>query len=248
MATSVDYDHDLETSYSKEFIPLESNPEVMTNLGHRLGLSSTIGFQDLYSLYDRSLIDFVPDPLALLLIYPETPTSKAFGHAQKAAGHPDYTGSGPDEPVVFFRQTIRNACGLIGLLHCVTNNPQFIEKGSNLAKLLEEALPLKRDERAKLLVESKVLEAAHSDAAQKGDTVAPEPGEDPGHGYIAFVKGKDGDLWQLPGPDWKNPVKLGAISGTVLDEDALNLGPRKYVQREGDSGNFNFHCLVLAPL
>ena len=32
------------------------------------------------------------------------------------AAVPEYDGRGPDEPVLWFRQTIRNACGLMGLL------------------------------------------------------------------------------------------------------------------------------------
>jgi ubiquitin carboxyl-terminal hydrolase L3 len=33
----------------------------------------------------------------------------------------DYTGKGVDEPVLWYKQTIRNACGLIGLLHAISN-------------------------------------------------------------------------------------------------------------------------------
>lgn len=33
----------------------------------------------------------------------------------------DYEGKGVEEPVIWYKQTIRNACGLIGILHAVSN-------------------------------------------------------------------------------------------------------------------------------
>ena len=33
----------------------------------------------------------------------------------------DYAGKGAEEPVIWYKQTIRNACGLIGVLHAVSN-------------------------------------------------------------------------------------------------------------------------------
>ena len=33
----------------------------------------------------------------------------------------EYDGKGEAEPVIWYKQTIRNACGLIGILHAVSN-------------------------------------------------------------------------------------------------------------------------------
>lgn len=102
-------------------IRTENNPEVMTTLVHKLGLSPDLSWHDVYSLDDPSLLAFVPRPVhALLLVFP---VSKAY---EKARGEedgplPDYAGSGPEEEVLWFKQTIGNACGLMGLLHSVTN-------------------------------------------------------------------------------------------------------------------------------
>lgn len=35
----------------------------------------------------------------------------------------EYNGTGDKEPVLWWRQTIRNACGMMGLLHAVANGP-----------------------------------------------------------------------------------------------------------------------------
>jgi len=112
------------------FIPLEANPPLLTSLLHKLGVSPALAIHDVYSLDDPSLLAFVPRPaLALLLVFPVSETYEAHRLAEDA-DKPDYAGSGEGEGVVWFRQTIRNACGLMGLLHAVSNGParNFIGK------------------------------------------------------------------------------------------------------------------------
>lgn len=56
----------------KVFVPLENNPDVMSDLAHKLGLSSELKFHDVYSLTDPDLLALVPRPAqALLFIYPK---------------------------------------------------------------------------------------------------------------------------------------------------------------------------------
>ena len=102
---------------------IENNPEVMSSLLHELGLSKSIGFHDVYSIDDPDLLAFVPRPAyALLLVFPISETYEKF-RRNEDEGKPEYEGSGPDEKVMWFKQTIRNACGLMGLLHGVSNGP-----------------------------------------------------------------------------------------------------------------------------
>ena len=107
--------------YRKHFIPLESNPEPFTELIHELGVLPSLCFEDVLSLDDPELLAFVPRPaFALVLIFP---TSDAYQN-QKAieeAMRNEYHGSGDEEEVVWFKQTINNACGLYGILHAVCN-------------------------------------------------------------------------------------------------------------------------------
>ena len=99
----------------------ENNPEVMTALVHKLGLSDSLSFHDVYSLDDPSLLAFVPRPVhALLLVFPVSKGYEA-GRMAEDAPLPVYNGSGPDEEVLWFRQTIGNACGMMGLLHLACN-------------------------------------------------------------------------------------------------------------------------------
>lgn len=99
----------------------ENNPEVMTSLVHKLGLSSKLAFHDVFSIDEPELLAFVPRPAqAVLLIFPVSDTYEKF-RREEDSSKAEYDGSGASEPVVWYKQTIGNACGLIGLLHGVSN-------------------------------------------------------------------------------------------------------------------------------
>jgi ubiquitin carboxyl-terminal hydrolase L3 len=93
----------------------------MSSLVHKLGLSKKLEFHDVFSIDEPELLAFVPRPAyALLLIFPVSETYEKF-RVQEDKEKQEYDGHGPDEEVVWYKQTIGNACGLIGLLHGVSN-------------------------------------------------------------------------------------------------------------------------------
>ena len=72
---------------------------------------------------------FIPGPThALLLVFPVNAAYTSHRLAEDAT-LPEYQGKGEDEPVVWFKQTIKNACGLMGLLHAVSNGGARTEVG-----------------------------------------------------------------------------------------------------------------------
>ncbi|ROW16688.1 hypothetical protein VPNG_01746 [Cytospora leucostoma] len=229
------------------FIPLEANPQLMSDLLHKLGLSEELAVHDVYSLHDAELLAFIPRPaLALLLVFPVSAAYESFRLAEDAT-LPAYQGKGADEPVVWFHQTIRNACGLMGLLHAVSNGParDFIQPDSDLDKLVKEAIPLAPDQRSRLLETSQSLARAHQSAASQGDTAAPDATDDVDLHYVCFVKGTDGTLWELDGRR-KGPLERGQLESNedVLSEKALTLGPRKFLERAGE--DLRFSAVALA--
>lgn len=212
----------------------------MSHLIHQLGLPATLGFSDVFSIDEPDLLAFVPRPShALLLVFPVSSTYEA-SRIEEDSSLPEYSGSGPAEPVTWFKQTIRNACGLIGLLHAVANGEprKQVLAGSDLEGLLREAEPLKPVERAELLYESKALESAHADAAKRGDTEAPEAEDSVDLHFVAFVKGADGRLWELDGRR-KGPLERGVLDEDedALSEKALDLGVRRFLKNEAAGGN-----------
>ncbi|KAF8881699.1 hypothetical protein CPB84DRAFT_1817242 [Gymnopilus junonius] len=208
----------------KTFTVLENNPEVMNHLAYKLGLSKELAFYDVYSLYDSDLLSHIPRPVYALL---EEDNPKGI-----------YDKSGPQEPVVWFKQTIDHACGSIGLLHCLFNNPEVVQKiapGSDLERILKDSIPLKMTERADVLYNSDPLEAAHEEAAKLGDTIAPDVqgAERLGQHFVAFVKAKDGHLWELEGSR-KGPLDRGQLAEDedALSETALKLGLGRLIDIE----------------
>lgn len=93
----------------------------MSSLVHKLGLSDKLAFHDVFSIDEPELLAFVPRPAhALLLVFPVSGTYEKF-RRQEDGDMPEYEGHGADEEVIWYKQTIGNACGLIGLLHGVSN-------------------------------------------------------------------------------------------------------------------------------
>lgn len=230
----------------------ENNPEVMTRLAHELGLSQTLQFHEVYSLSEPALLEFLPRPAhALLLVFPVTETYEKFRHDEDSS-RPDYSGSGADEPVIWFKQTIRNACGLIGLLHAITNGGarEQVTAGSDLEQLIREAVPLDPVKRADLLYESKTLEAAHATAAAGGDTKAPDAEASIDLHFVAFIKDSENNLWELDGRR-KGPLNRGKLDAEndVLSEQGQQLGVQAFLRREEEAGGgeLRFSVIMLGP-
>ncbi|OTA59082.1 putative ubiquitin carboxyl-terminal hydrolase [Hypoxylon sp. EC38] len=229
------------------FIPLEANPELMTSLLHKVGLSKALQIHDVYSITEPELLAFVPRPaLALLLVFPVSATYESARLAEDA-GVPEYDGKGEREPVIWYKQTIRNACGLMGLLHAVSNGPArgFVEPNTPLHRLINASIPLPPKERSALLERTPELATAHQEAASQGETPAPDAQDDIDLHYVCFVKTEDGTLWELDGRR-KGPIARGKLDDgeDVLSEKALLWGPLKFLERGG--GDMRFSCVALA--
>ncbi|KAF1947506.1 cysteine proteinase [Clathrospora elynae] len=238
----------------KLFTVLENNPEVMNHLARDLGLDTTaFSFYDVYSLTDPDMLAFIPRPvLALLVIIPLTPTWYEARTAEDK-DKPEYAGKGAAEPVIWFKQTIGNACGSIGLVHCLLNSEasKHIRPSSVLEKIRDDALPKAIWERAKVLEDSNAFEKAHADAAKLGDTASPTPFSDEhtGQHFVAFVKAKDGHLWELEGAR-KGPLDRGALKDDedVLSPAALERGIGRLMTIESEKGgDLRFSAIALAP-
>lgn len=222
----------------------------MNQLATKLGLSSDLQFYDVYSLDDPEHLTHIPRPaLALLAIIPLTPAWDRSREAEDAHKEP-YTGSGPSEPVIWFKQTIGHACGSIGLLHSVINGPaaDFIKHDSDLAEIRRRAIPLDMAERAQMLYNSEAFELAHKSVEQAGDSYADPTSERNGGHFVSFVK-SGGELWELEGSR-KGPLERGSLADDedVLSPRALEMGIKRIISlNEGEGGeSLLFNCIALA--
>lgn len=223
----------------------------MTQLATTLGLSPALQFHDIYSLDDPDGLAHIPRPaLALLAIIPLTPAWDRARQAEDAGKLEPYVGSSSDDPVIWFKQTIGNACGSIGLLHCAINGPaaELITPGSDLDVLCSKAMPLDMNSRADMLYNSTAFERAHKAVESKGDSDVELRGLRDGGHFVAFVK-SGGKLWELEGS------RRGALERGVLadDEDvlsprALEMGIKRIIglNKVGGEENLLFSCIALA--
>lgn len=239
-------------SSALELTRAENNPEVMTKLLHNLGLSRSLQFHDVWSIDDPDLLSFVPRPShALLLVFPVSETYEKFRREEDEDKN-EYDGSGNGEEVIWYKQTIGNACGLIGLLHGASNGSARaqVQHGSDLEALITKAVPLGPTDRATLIEETQALETAHQAAAATGDTAAPNAEDNVDLHYVCFVKSeKNGHLYELDGRR-KGPLDRGELKDDedVLSPTALEKGVRAFLRREeaAGGGELRFSLIVLA--
>ncbi|KAF2239581.1 hypothetical protein EV356DRAFT_513875 [Viridothelium virens] len=196
-----------------------SDSDIFTDLAHELGVSRNLHFQDVLSIDDPDLVALIPRPvLALILIFPTSDAYETLKAKEDASVAP-YEGHGDNEDVIWFKQTIHNACGLYGVLHSVTNGParDSIETDTPLSSLLQQCIPLRQSERAEALEASRDVEDAHRKAAMQGQSSVPEDAAaEVDYHYICFVKSR-GRLYELDG-DRKGPVDRGSL---LAQEDLL---------------------------
>ncbi|KAF3051231.1 hypothetical protein E8E11_007998 [Didymella keratinophila] len=211
----------------------------------RLGISSSLRFQDVFSL-DPELLSFVPRPVhALILVFPTTEEYERRVRVEDFDVKDVLEGE-EDREVMFFRQTINNACGLYAILHAVCNGEasNSFAPNSIIDHLLKDCLPVHPKDRALALENNQELERAYAEMAQKGDTAPPANAEDEvDFHYIAFVKSHiDGHLYQLDG-DRKRPIKLAVLAERedVLSEKCLDVVRGMMLE---DNLNFSLMALV----
>ncbi|KAK5663421.1 hypothetical protein OQA88_3850 [Cercophora sp. LCS_1] len=237
---------------TKQVTVLENNPEVMEALARKLGLSPDLTFHDIYTLDEAELKHHPGTALALITILPLTPTWKADREKEDAAGMgEDYHRPGSNSPIIWFEQTIRDACGSIALLHAAVNGEgkKYISPGSVVEKIRDDAISLAQAERAQMLHDSVPFEEAHQSVANMGDTATPEMSGPSAKGqhFVAFVKA-EGRLWELEGCR-KGPIDRGELGPDedVLSPRAIELGLGRVIKLEQEAGNqdLRFSCVAM---
>lgn len=194
----------------------------------------------------------VPRPCyGLLLVFPVNEGYEA-ARIKEDQNLEEYNGCGPEEEVIWFRQTIGTGCGMVALLHCLANGeiPSLIKPQSDLAHLFETILPLQPIQRANALCDSVALEVANESAATEGSSEVLEPNTPMDLHFVCFMKSQKNNLWELDGRR-KGPLNRGSLEdqGDALSERALKLGVRAFLEREKKHGgdDLRFSLISLGP-
>jgi len=209
---------------------LESNPEVLTEYIHALGVSPEWRLEDVIGL-DEELLAFVPQPCAaMILLFP----------IKSAVGD----GSGDANPNVFFmKQTIGNACGTVALLHSIVNNTKQIGvlPDTPLDRFIKASKDKSPDEIGKLLEESEEIQAVHEKYAQKGQTDTPGLNSEVDLHFVSIVLA-DGHVNELDGRK-DGPVKKDASDDGAFLKHAAKVS-KEYIDAMPGEKSFSLMALV----
>ncbi|KAI0715987.1 cysteine proteinase [Cerioporus squamosus] len=204
-----------EGSSSSRWVPLESNPEVLTQWAVKAGLIPTQAhFADIYGL-DPELLGMVSQPVkAVILLFPITEDyeQKRREEDEQIAAQGQYA---IDPTVFWMKQTISNACGTMALLHALINSDVTFAPESPIEKFIDLCKDKTPLERAKILETTPLFANIHADAASGGQTAVPTNLDTDLH-FTCFV--------QAPSPPTREDG-TPAKQMRVLELDGRRAGP-----------------------
>lgn len=225
-----------------KWLPLESNPDVMNKCLKNLGVPENWGISDVISL-DEELMDMVPTPsLAILLLFPISAKYAEFWEKNEESMKAKPS---EGEGVYYMKQTVRNGCGTVALIHAVANNESRLnlKPDSVVRKFLDSTKNLSPEEKGKYLEQDIDISTVHESSAQEGQTEAPNLDDDVNLHFIALVKVND-KLFELDGRK-SGPIVHGITSEDTFVKDAFKVC-REYMQRDPD--NLNFTVLTFGAM
>ncbi|KAI9453389.1 peptidase C12 ubiquitin carboxyl-terminal hydrolase 1 [Lactarius psammicola] len=197
------------------WIPLESDPKLFNDWAHKVGLvESDAEFVDVYGL-DDDLLALVPQPVkAVILLFPIRGKLEELGQAEEA--EIKEKGQVPIDPTVFWiKQTIRNACGTIGLLHALTNAQLVYEPGSPITKFIDACQNKTPEERAEFLESTKIFADIHAATAAEGQTTIPADLDTDLH-FTCFVQAPEASARE---------VEIETDKQRLIELDGRRAGP-----------------------
>uniref|UniRef100_A0A6M2CZP5 Ubiquitin carboxyl-terminal hydrolase n=2 Tax=Rhipicephalus microplus TaxID=6941 RepID=A0A6M2CZP5_RHIMP len=224
-----------------KWVPLESNPEVITKFAHKLGLPADWSFVDVLGL-DDDFLAMVPQPVAaLLFLFPIT--DKYTNFVEQKSQQIARVGQVVSDKVYFMKQTIKNACGAMALLHALANSSGQVNiaADSMINKFLDATSVMNSDQRGSYLEQCKDIANLHAECAKGGQTQAPSADENVDLHFVCLAN-VDGHVYDLDGRK-PFPFNCGATSVHSFLKDAAKVC-QDYIAR--DPENLNFSVMALA--
>lgn len=226
-----------EVRKRKNWLPLESNPDLMNQYIHRLGVNPRFAFHEIMGV-DDAMLEWVPKPVyAVLMLFPISAASEA----QRADEEEKLQGQAVPEAVYHIKQTVGNACGTIGLLHAVLNNAANVEldPAGFFAKFYAQTKGMDLLERAAALEANEDIEESHRVVAAAGSSDVAAPVNAHLH-FNAFVL-VDGHVWELDGRK-KRPIKHGPSTRATFLSDAVAV-VKEFMARDPQEIRWNLVSL-----
>jgi len=219
------------------WVPLQSNPEILTEYLRKLGVSEDWSVVDVLG-FEPELLEFVPKPVkALILLFPCSEKYEQHRLAEEKKLKENVPAYPKD--LFYMKQTIHNACGTCALIHAISNNKDITLKDGILKKYLDAARDLSVEERGKLLEGDAVFTEAHQALALEEPPRNELDGLD--QHFIALVH-KDGELYELDGRK-SFPIKHGSTSEKSFLNDAAKVC-KEFIARDPEELRFTVGAIV----
>ena len=228
---------------SSNWLPLESNPDVINEYAKGIGFdSSALTFQDVLGM-EPWAVEMLGQPvLAYLLTYEVTAPQKEHKkkEAQLLAEKPQTL-----SPSLFYmKQYAGNACGTIALLHALAplyqTRKELFAPGSVLVKIYDDAKGKTPEAIGEALVANAELKSSHSVAVSAGDTEVSERCNN----HFVCITYHDGGVYELDGRK-KFPVKHSECKEADFGIEGLKV-LKSYVDRDPSNPHFNIIGLAKA--
>jgi len=250
LTVTVTFDYTITMAETRPmWIPLESNPDVLTKYIQKLGV--TCGeLVDVFS-FDEDVLDCIANVKAVILLFPCTPES--YERRKEIAGENEADKPETLPEMFYMKQTVGNACGTIAVMHALCNNIESIQLiDGPLKNYLDQVKNGTPEERGKVLEESKELAEIHREFAVKGQTEHPNELDYVGAGFVAFIE-KDGHLLELDGGHRQTgPIYHGLTTPDTLLKDTVKVCQKLIKALEGtsfeSSPEYRFTVLALSCL
>mmetsp|Transcript_14430 Transcript_14430/g.20119 ORF Transcript_14430/g.20119 Transcript_14430/m.20119 type:complete len:299 (-) Transcript_14430:25-921(-) len=201
---------------------LESNPDVINNFMHSLGVPEHFRWTDCVGLDAESLL-FVPRPCyAVLFLFP-------ISNDLKSQYTKEWNPNG-QQNMYFVKQLVGNACGTIALVHTFANNMENIPLDPNkpLFKFLAKTLLNNPLERGTLLGYDDDIADAHEQNSKKGQTRHEDVVPFDFH-FVCFTQ-VGGNLVELDGGK-EAPIVHQPTSMETFVEDAAAVIQQNYIAK-----------------
>lgn len=214
-----------------EWIPMESNPEVMNSFLRKIGVKPHINVVDVLG-FDDELLNMIEGKVeGLLLCYPmKGPTNNTVDEAAK-------------KKLYFISQTIRNACATMALIHLLANQctDSDFEPNSSIKEFIKESQQLEPEVKANKFEKCQTIASAHESASVAGQTEAPAASESVEYHFISIIH-VNGTIYEMDGRK-NGPINHGPTTQENFLKDAIKV-VKKFVDIDPANPNFSIQAVT----
>lgn len=216
-----------------EWIPMESNPEVMNPFLRTIGIKQHVKIVDVLG-FDDMLLEMVEGKVeGLIMLYP----------LKKDPGSDLSYEENSTNKLYFMKQTIRNACATMAIIHLVANqcNDGDFEPNSSIKKFIDESKQFDPDVKANRFESCQSIATAHEQATNEGQTDAPSASDSVEYHFICFIHRLD-TIYEMDGRA-RAPINRGPTSQKTFLKDAMKVC-ESYVKSDPSNPNFSILAFV----